>query len=266
MKSNHTILGMATFLPRTGLLLMAILLLSFTCMPGCIEMGAREEDTGTATPTQVSSTPAPAQEYVMSPQGPRPVITPSGPVVTASPTPVIGTVVAAEPIPPSESVTLSYRQVTSDEGSLARQNVMPTATFYSSAYDLMYTDIGLLATVEQAPFVIEFWTSAYNRNPYDSLVVITVRDPATGEIILEDGYNGLYSSDTYKRMVIRKNGQFHVNIYGMRSEVAIKLRGGVDASAAEPYGEADVPQGVTREGMSEEEYGHLMRMRQQGGV
>ena len=238
---------MARSPPRPRTLLIVFFLLAFSLFPGCIEMG-NEVDEIHRVQTSVPSEPL----------SPAPVFAPSGPVVTPSPTQVIGTVVDAEPIPPSVAVTLSYREMSPDGGNLARPNEMPTATFKSSVYNLRYTDIGLLATVEQAPFVIEFWTSAYNQNPYDSLVVITVRDPCTGEIILEDGYNGLYSSDPYKRMVIRKSGQFHVNIYGMRSGIEVKFRGGVDESAAEPYGKWGVPRPVVREVMSEEEYLRMM--------
>jgi hypothetical protein len=223
---------MASSSARVRIIFIIILLLSFSFIPGCIEMG--DEDTDRDV---VISPPT-----ATSPTGPQPVFTPSGPAILPVPTPLpVGSVATAEPIPPAAAVTPFYRQHTADTAGLARPNEMPTATFFSGTYDLMYSNAALLVTVDRAPFVIEFWTSAYSNNPHFSLAVITIRDPATGATILEDGFNGQYSSEPYKRIIIRDSGQFHVNIYGMRTSVVIKLRGGVDESAAEPYGTTDIP-------------------------
>lgn len=170
------------------------------------------------------------------------ITTPATPFVFIMPTPtptVVGSVAPAAPVlspssphsPPPELYT--SRPV--------RPNEMATAAFFNQSYYLLYNDVASVVTVDQGPFVIEFWTQAYNENPYDTIVVITVRDPKTGEILAEDGYNGRYSSDPYKRMLIRDSGRFLVDIYGVRASVVVKFRGGVNASAAEPYGSRDIP-------------------------
>lgn len=217
---------------RAGILLCMVLFVSFSCIPGCIEIG----DEGAA---QEGVTPHPTATSGPLIPGSDPGFTPQGSSITPAPT--SGSVAPAVTIPPSAAVTPFYRTHIPDNTSLVRPNDMPTAAFFSGTYDLLYNNVALVATVDQAPFVIEFWNSAYSNNPNDAIMVITVRDPATGEVIIEDGYNGQYSSESYKRIVIRDSGQFHVNIYGVRSKVTVKLRGGVDESAAEPYGQMDSP-------------------------
>lgn len=232
-------------------ILYAVLLFSLCILPGCIEMGV-DEDAADAASTARSSAP-------QSPfQASHPVFTPSGPVVTQTPGP--GMVENAEPIPPAPAVTRSSIPSSPVDRGTEYPDEMPTATFFKNTYTLIYANEAMLATVERAPFVIEFWTSSSSKNPYDALAVITVRNAATGDVVAEDGYNGQYSSDSYKRITIREGGQFHVNIYGMRTTVQVKLRGGVDEQDAEPYGVKVQPTPTLYSGeMSEEEY-HMLRM------
>jgi|MTBAKMStandDraft_1061839.scaffolds.fasta_scaffold00142_19 hypothetical protein len=241
-------------------LLFAVLVFSVCVLPGCIEMGEEDTVADAATPVQASARPTSAQKFVMSPQGPRPVFTPSGPAATPTPGPgTVGTIENAEPIPPAQAVMLLSVPSSPYATEADYADEMPTATFFEDTYKLMYNNAAMIATVERAPFVIEFWTSASSKNPYDALAVITVRNSATGDIVAEDGYNGLYSSDSYKRITIRDSGQFHVNVYGMRTTVRVKLRGGVDQQDAEPYGVKVNPTPTLFEGdMSEEEYHMLM--------
>ncbi|HIH27807.1 MAG TPA: hypothetical protein HA256_07570 [Methanoregulaceae archaeon] len=137
---------------------------------------------------------------------------------------------------------------------LPRPNEMPTATFFPASYSAMYINEGLAVSVERAPFVIEFWTRPYVDNPHFSYVTITVRNPHTGEILAEDGYGGIYSSEPYKRIIILGSGQFHVTISGMRTGLEVRLRGGTDLWASEPYGTAVIPVVVYQEVYPEEEY------------
>jgi hypothetical protein len=241
-------------------LLFAVLVFSVCVLPGCIEMGEEDTVVDSTTPVQASARPTSAQEFVMSPQGPRPVFTPSGPAATPSTASGnVGTIENAEPIPPPQAVNLSNIPSAPRTIETGYPEEMPTATFFENTYKLMYNNVAMIATVERAPFVIEFWTSASSKNPYDALTVITVRNSATGNIVAEDGYNGLYSSDSYKRITIRDSGRFHVNIYGMRTTVQVKMRGGVDQQDAEPYGVKVNPTPTLFEGdMSEEEYHMLM--------
>jgi len=232
----------------------AILVFLLCIIPGCIEMGDEE-------PVQDAGLSSPGASTTSLAAGPRPVFTPSGPAATSSHNPgTVGTIENAEPIPPAQAVTLLSIPSSPNTTGADFRDEMPTATFFENTYKLMYNNAAVLATVERAPFVIEFWTSASSKNPYDALAVISVRNAATGDVVAEDGYNGQYSSDCYKRITIRDSGQFHVNIYGMRTTVQVKLRGGVDEQDAEPYGVKVNPTPTLFEGeMSEEEY-HMLRM------
>jgi hypothetical protein len=239
-------------------ILFAVLVLLLCIIPGCIEMGDEE-------PAQDAGFSSPGASTASLGAGPRPVFTPSGPAATPSPTGTVGTIENAEPIPPAQAVTLSSIASSPDTTGADYTDEMPTATFFENTYKLMYNNVAVLATVEQAPFVIEFWTSASSKNPYDALAVITIRNAATGDIVAEDGYNGQYSSDSYKLITIRDSGQFHVNIYGMRTTIQVKLRGGVDQQDAEPYGAKVKPTPTLFEGeMSEEEYTY--RLMKQGYI
>jgi hypothetical protein len=234
-------------------ILFAVLVLLLCIIPGCIEMGDEE-------PAQDAGFSSPGASTASLGVGPRPVFTPSGLAATPTPGPgTVGTIENAEPIPPAQAVTFSSIPSSPETTGADYPDEMPTATFFENTYKLMYNNVAILATVEQAPFVIEFWTSASSKNPYDALAVITIRNAATGDIVAEDGYNGQYSSDSYKRITIRDSGQFHVNIYGMRTTVQVKLRGGVDQQDAEPYGVKVNPTPTLFDGgMTEEEYYMMM--------
>jgi hypothetical protein len=212
-------------------------------IPGCIEIGDEEQG------VQVPGTPSPA-----SPAGdlylPSPVTT-QVPASTETP---VGSAIPADPVPAVSGIIPSDRAYVPETSPLLRPNEMPTATFFSASYSQVYTNEGLMVSVERAPFVIEFWTRPYTNNPHFSFVGITVRDPQTGEVIAEDGFGRKYSSEPYKRMIILGSGQFHVTIHGMRTAVDVRLRGGIDAWAAEPYGKMGIPARVYEEAYPEQEY------------
>ena len=65
-------------------------------------------------------------------------------------------------------------------------------------------------------------------------MLITVRENATGRVVAEDGYNGAYSSEPEKKIVIREGGDYHINLYGYHAGVHLVLRGGVPEDRAVP--------------------------------
>ncbi len=207
-------------------LLVIVLLFASCLLPGCSSLPGQNQSTPNTT--QPASLPE--------------VATPATPFVFITPTPkptIVGSVAPTGSVIPLSSPHAAPADLYAPHP--VRPNAMATATFFRTSYFLQYNDVASLVTVDRGPFVIEFWTQAYNKNPYDTIVVITVKNPETGEIIAEDGFNGRYSSDPYKRMIIRDSGRFLVDIYGTRASIAIKLRGGVNESAAEPYGIMDIP-------------------------
>jgi hypothetical protein len=230
MIKSHKKIRIVPNIGRGWLPFAMIFILAFCIFSGCIEIG--QEKVPQAPQISPSESPSEGAAQVAT----QAYITP----LPTTPPPFVGSAVRAEPIPPASTIAISTPSSLPGTPPLVRPNEMATATFSKESFDLMYSNVAYVVTVDRAPFVIEFWTSAYSNDPYDSIVIITVRDPATGEMITEDGFNGRYSSDAYKRIIVRDSGQFHVNIYGMRTSVVLKFRGGVNESAAEPYGKMDI--------------------------
>ena len=242
--SNISIMGSHS--GRRYIALIVVILVVACLMPGCIEIGEEAER------VPVGGTPAPAQpsdELYFPPPVQSPVPTPAPPG-TGIPA---GSAVPADPLN-TVSVFSPQSAYVPETSPLPRPNEMPTATFFPASYSQVYINEGLLVSVERAPFVIEFWTRPFTNNPHFSFVTITVRDPLTGEILAEDGYGGKYSSEPYKRMIILGSGNFHVSLSGMRTGLEVRLRGGTDPWAAEPYGTAVIPVVVYEEVYPEEEY------------
>lgn len=147
-----------------------------------------------------------------------------------------GSAVYVDPIPPAIAGNLSYRELDNSTGFFPRPFNYPTAPFFQGSYALSWNNVGLLARPSEPPFVVEFKVDAGTMNPYDAQVVLSVRDNITGLVIAEDGYNGLYSSESVKRITIREAGEYHINLYGYRATIYLVLRGGVPEEKAVPYG------------------------------
>ena len=219
-----------------GVLLMAAMILTSTLLAGCVEIGETGDSgesgdqnifSGFFSPEPDTSL-SPDQDFAPVPAAPIPAALP----VTSSP----GSATYTDPIPPGVATQRDFRNLTSPAADLSRPFDYSTAPFFTETFSPCYTNSGILATDVTPPFVIEFRTDANSKNPYESLVIITVRDPVTGEIIAEDGYNGMYTSEEEKRIIIRSGGTYHVNVYGYGASVRLALRGGVPADMAVPYG------------------------------
>jgi hypothetical protein len=97
---------------------------------------------------------------------------------------------------------------------------------FAESYSLAYTDIGLVADVARAPLVIEFTTWPRHEDPYHCFLYVTVRDYETLDVVAEDGYGRIYSSDRTKRIVIREQGAYHINLYGNLLDVDLTVSTG----------------------------------------
>lgn len=138
-----------------------------------------------------------------------------------------GVVTYADPIPPTIAYHWSQRNLLQAGEPLPGSFDDPTAPFFQGIYLLSWNSTALLAKPSSPLFVIEFTVDAGSMNPNDSLVLVTVRDHTTQEMVAEDGFNGKYSSESAKRIVIRKEGEYHVNLYGYGAAVSLVLKEGI---------------------------------------
>ncbi len=236
--------------------ILALGLISSVLLAGCVEIGGTD-DSGQSEGQNFfsglfSSGPEPTlpSDYYENP--PVPISTP---LPTAITTRSPGSAAYSDPVPPDIAFKRDFRNLTTPAADISQPLNYSTAPFFTETFSPCYTTTAILATDVSPPFVIEFRTDAESLDPYDSLVVITVRDPATGKVIAENGYNGMYSSEETKRIIIRSGGTYHVNLYGFRATVQLALRGGVPDDQAVPYGVFGVSaQSSTPEDDYDEEY------------
>ncbi|OPX71221.1 MAG: hypothetical protein A4E36_00139 [Methanoregulaceae archaeon PtaB.Bin009] len=226
-----------------AVLALVVLILFFSFFCGCVEVGADDEPQGKDTQEFTSPTPKPpsAQEPSI-PWEPWMGVTPDQyyqenyPSITGASVTGPGLATYTDPIPPSIVGDISHRMLNQSPEFFPRPFDYPTAPFFQEAYSLSWNNIALVAKPESPPFVIEFKVEAGTKNPYDAQVLITVRDNVTGRVVAEEGYNGAYSSEPEKRIIIREAGEYHINMYGYKAGVHIILRGGVPEDQAVPYG------------------------------
>ncbi|OPX69506.1 MAG: hypothetical protein A4E37_00356 [Methanoregulaceae archaeon PtaB.Bin056] len=220
-----------------------VLVSSLSLFCGCVEVGADDEPQVPVTQGMPVPTPTPpsAQEPSV-PWEPWMGVPPdhyyqeNNPSITGASGTGPGLATYIDPIPPSIAGNISHRMLNQSPEFFPRPFDYPTAPFFQEAYSLSWNNIALVAEPKSPPFVIEFKVEAGTKNPYDAQVLITVRDNVTGRVVAEEGYNGAYSSEPEKRIIIREAGKYHINIYGYKAGVHIVLRGGVPEDQAVPYG------------------------------
>lgn len=222
---------------------LVVLILFFSFLCGCVEVGAGEElqtqgSQATPSPTQkppsAQEPPIPWEPWMGVP--PDQYYQENNPTITGGSGTGPGIATYTDPVPPSIAGNITHRELNQSPEFFPRPFDYPTAPFFEEAYFLSWNNIALVANPVSPPFVIEFRVEARTKNPYDSQVLITVRENATGRVVAEDGYNGAYSSEPEKRIIIREAGDYHINLYGYHAGVHLVLRGGVPEDQAVPYG------------------------------
>ena len=218
----------------TRMIVLVIIVILVISLCGCVEIGAKD-DTGTTvqsggtTPTPgngISSLPPDNPEY--SPESfQAPPTTVPAQVVTSGNNG--GFVRDAIPIPPPDVLNITPpRNYSLNDPPIRVSGYSPSQEIYRNTYDLQYRNVGLLANITRAPFIIDFHVDPTSNNPNDCFFRLTVRDNSTNKIIAENGYGLLYSNDVDKHMVIRAPGDYHLNLYGNRVTVTISIRTGTE--------------------------------------
>jgi hypothetical protein len=131
-------------------------------------------------------------------------------------------VTEASPYPPGEPYEIDPRFV----GNSPQYRVDPAlfTQVYHNHFTLNYTSIGLLATVKNAPLVIDFSVIPGNPDPVYSFFILTVRDADRGVVVGQEGYGRTFSTESPKRLVFTSPGKYHINLYGTLVDVDLGIR------------------------------------------
>jgi hypothetical protein len=183
------------------LILLAMATACLIGVAGCAERATRDGSPG-STPTTVPATMTRAGSPV-------PATTTAGPVISA------------EAYPPSEPYEIDPRFVR----NVPEYRIDPVifTDVFHDRYSMNYNSEGLLATVDEAPLVIEFSVTPGNRDPVYSFFILTVRDGDTGQVIGQEGYARTFSTDSPKRLVFTRPGKYHLNLYGTLVDVDLHV-------------------------------------------
>lgn len=101
--------------------------------------------------------------------------------------------------------------------------VNETAIF-AGTYVLNHSAVGLKVNADAAPFFITFRVTPRSPDPVvRSSLTVTVRDAETLELVADEGYNGLYSSDTEKTILLYRPGPYVVTLDGRYVSVAVRM-------------------------------------------
>jgi hypothetical protein len=140
---------------------------------------------------------------------------------SATATPAPGPVVGADAYPPAEPYEIDPRFVR----NTPEYRVDPAlfTQVYHNHFTLGYNSVGLLATVEEAPLVVDFSVTPGNSNPNYCFFILTVRNGDTEEVIGQEGYARTFSTETHKRLVFTRPGKYHFNLYGTMVEVELSM-------------------------------------------
>lgn len=133
-----------------------------------------------------------------------------------------GPVVAADAYPPAEPYEIDPRFVRNSP----QYRVDPalfTEVFHEQ-YSMNYNSEGLIATVDEAPLVIDFSVTPGNRDPVYSFFILTVRDASSGHVVGQEGYGRTFSTESPKRLVFLVPGKYHLNLYGNWVDADLSIR------------------------------------------
>jgi hypothetical protein len=149
----------------------------------------------------------------------------------ATPTPkpeYKSSVIFAQPRPPTEDPTdINYDY--SHYTFTCRGDCSPdkkTFLIFQDWFEMNYQSIGLLASVPEEPLIIKFSVNPHHESPHRCFLIITVTDPETGDVIIEEGFNRVYSSESPKSIMIRRAGSYHINIYGAMVDTSVYIHAG----------------------------------------
>jgi hypothetical protein len=134
------------------------------------------------------------------------------------------TVAAATPILPEDPYASDLHAQDQPEEEPEQELI----EIFSDSFFLEYDHaVAYTVDVAKGPLEIRYRTHAYKETSYDSWVEITVRDADSNEIVAQDGFRRVFSSETEQQMTVRDEGRFHITIQGRWVDVDVAfLTGG----------------------------------------
>ena len=200
-----------------------IFLILIIICSGCIEMGANDDSAKSITTPATPISPAPMLTIPPSSTG---TTTVQPGINTPAPGKSTDEVSYTDPIPPKNAVSREFRNLASNDTPLEVPGYYSANEIFHGSYILRNNNIGLLANISSAPFIIDVHVSPGSTNPNDSFFVITLRDNKTRQIVGEDGFGRQYSSENDKHFIFRSPGVYHINLYGDRVSVTLSVKAG----------------------------------------
>lgn len=211
---------------RTGWLIILILLIAgASCASGCIKMARNSLDPADREPGAGFDT-ASHQDSGNTEPGLPPGDTTAGSSADPGVTEEAPVVAEVAPILPDDPYPVIHGKRFGQEEDTCRE---PRAFAFEKTFFLRSNASGLRVNVEEPPLIVTFAATPQNdcienpascRSTLTSPVhrphcTITVRDNATREIVLEDGYGYEYSAGTENRTLkIYRSGTYHITVAG----------------------------------------------------
>ncbi len=214
--------------------LIVLVMLFIAAGGGCLAVKKVEEnDESNASTTSVQSDPGSKRPQTALPFMGFPGMVPNGPgpAVTQASEPVYSDAVyLVDPVPAQQGEHMP-RENPCNVSRIPMTHYPPGAgvlvnetTIFAGTYVLNHSAVGLKVNADAAPFFISFSvTPRYPDSVARSSLTVTVRDADTLELVVDDGYNGLYSSDTEKTILLYRPGAYIVTLDGRYVSVAVGM-------------------------------------------
>jgi hypothetical protein len=221
-------------LSRALVLIMLAALVLSACTPGCVKVsrpGEKEPLSGQSEEVPLPQV-KPQNEQAAPPAQP-PVIPVETPVaVTTTPYPGSSVTDSLPDLPPDPYQVPNGSVPESIESGRA----ILTPIYHASFADMRNESRGLLVDVVTPPLRISYTVTKRNwadykgkplsDNPRWSYFVVTVRDNATRQLLGEDGFGYVYSTDEKKEMYFYRQGTYHLTFTGNMVDATIMVSTG----------------------------------------
>lgn len=220
--------------PRALALVILVAVVLSACTPGCVKVSkAGEKEPGSGQPEDVPE-PRVIPNEEQAPPATQPPVIPAGTPVAVATTPYPGSSVTDSlPDLPPDPYQVPNGSVPE---SIETGKAILTPIYHASFADMRNESRGLLVDVVTPPLRISYTVTKRNwadyndkplsDNPRWSYFVVTVRDNATRQMLGEDGFGYIYSTDEKKEMYFYRQGTYHVTFTGNMVDATIMLSTG----------------------------------------
>jgi hypothetical protein len=230
-------------LTRLGILFLILLVVSSA---GCIKLVQKNHDNS----TEFREGPAsPASQVQRTPQS-------SGSLNTATGIQQINFADRTDPILPADNERI-IRNLSEKNGEvpslLLRESLTSRTPVYHLKFSPQYNATAVRVNVTSGPLVIVYNIAFRFKDPHDSFAVITVRDYVTKEVIAsetagqipKESLDSVEYRDETRQIVLPREGQFHINVYGNQCDVDLSVYSGDSPQVSGSSAGSVTPEGNT---------------------